>query len=316
MESLLAGLRAAAEPTRLRLLAACAAGELTVSEITQIVGQSQPRVSRHLKLLCEAGLLDRFREGTWVFYRLARQGEGGALARQLLALLPADDAVLAGDARRLAEIQQARAAAAARYFSTNAAEWDRLRVLHVDEAEVERALLEAARPLAGAAVLDIGTGTGRVLELLGREAGEGVGVDTSREMLALARARLQQAGLTACTARQGDMYQLPFADGSFDVVTIHQVLHYADRPAAAIAEAARVLRAQGRLVVVDFAPHELETLRDAHAHRRLGFDSDTIFRWFAEAGLAPAAENRLPGDPLTVMVWRGDRRHPQAAAAA
>ncbi|MCK6449422.1 MAG: metalloregulator ArsR/SmtB family transcription factor [Alphaproteobacteria bacterium] len=304
MDELLSGLRAAAEPSRLRLLALCAHAELTVSELTQILGQSQPRVSRHLKLLCEAGLLDRCREGTWVFYRVAQHGPGAELTRGLIDLIPPDDATLGRDLARLGDVRRARAEAAAAYFRANAARWDEIRSLHVDDRVVEGALLEMLPRQGIADLLDIGTGTGRMLELFAERVEHAVGIDMSREMLAVARANLDKTGRRNCLVRQGDMYQLPLPDRSFDAVIIHQVLHYADEPAEAIAEAARVLRPGGRLVVVDFAPHELEHLRSEHAHRRLGFRDDEIAGWCRAAGLEPEPVVRLAGDPLTVNIWQ------------
>ncbi len=312
LDDFLAGLRAAAEPTRLRLLALCAEGELTVSELTEILGQSQPRVSRHLKLLVEAGLLDRIREGTWAFYRLAGGDAGTRLGRRLVDMIPPDDATLALDRQRLDAVKQARAGRAQAYFRKNAARWNEIRKLYVAEAEVEEALLEAM-PMAGVGdFLDIGTGTGRILELFGAGVTRGLGIDLSREMLVLARANLERAGRRNCQVRHGDMYKLPVPSGSFDAAAIHQVLHYADDPAAAIAEAARVLRQGGRLVIVDFAPHHLEFLRLEHAHRRLGFGDDEVKGWCRAAGLVPASTVHLPGDPLTVTLWTA-RRPPKPA---
>lgn len=307
MDQLLAGLRAAAEPTRLRLLALCAQGDLTVTDLTQILGQSQPRVSRHLKLMCEAGLLDRFREGAWVFYRLNRDSK---VAAGMLDLLPEQDPLLALDNGRLAEIKQARAQAAGAYFRDNAEAWDSIRSLHIDDAEVERALAAIIGPRAVRDLLDIGTGTGRVLQVLGPLVGQAVGIDASREMLAVARTNLEQAGLRNVMVRQGDMYQLPFAVASFDGAVIHQVLHYAEDPGRVVAEAARVLRPGGCLTVVDFAPHEVEELRSLHNHRRLGFSDAEVQGWFRTAGLVPAPAVRLTGDPLTVILWSAAR--PQA----
>lgn len=321
MDDLLVGLRAAAEPTRLRLLALCAHAELTVSELTQILGQSQPRVSRHLKLLCEAGLLDRFREGTWVFYRLAQRGAGAELTRVIIDQVPPDDATLARDLTRLEDVRRARAESAAAYFRANAPRWDQIRTLHVDDAEVERALLDMLPRQGIADLLDIGTGTGRMLELFSGRVQRAVGIDMSREMLAVARANLDKAGRRNCLVRQGDMYQLPLPDQSFDAVIIHQVLHYADEPGEAIEEAARVLKPGGRLLVVDFAPHDLENLRSEHAHRRLGFRDDEVAGWARAAGLEPEPVVHLPGKPLTVGIWRATRRadtaaRPPAAARA
>jgi ArsR family transcriptional regulator len=307
MDALLSGMRAAAEPTRLRLLAICAEGETTVSDLVRILGQSQPRVSRHLKLMCEAGLLERLPEGSWAFYRLADAATpGGQLARRLASLIPADDPQVALDRRRLGDANAARNAAADAYFRANAAQWDRIRSLHVDEAEVERAL-RAAMPDRVGTLVDVGTGTGRMLHLFADRVERGIGIDLSRDMLAVARANLAAAGLRHCQVRQGDMYRLPLADGAADAVIVHQVLHYADRPAGVIAEAARVLRPGGVLVIADFAPHAQESLRTEHAHRRLGFADREVAEWCREAGLDSVMPRHLPGDPLTVTVWRAER---------
>lgn len=316
MDEMLNALRAAAEPTRLRLLALCARSELTVTELCQILGQSQPRVSRHLKLLCEAGLLQRFREGTWAFFRLASDTEGAVLARILVDRLSQDDRALALDVTRLEGIRRQRADAAAAYFRRNAAQWDRIRALHVDEAEVERTLLELLPKGGIGALLDVGTGTGRMLQLAGPRVERAVGIDTSREMLAVARANLDRAGLERCEVRQADMYQLPWADASFDAAIFHMVLHFAAAPAEAVAEAARVLRPGGRLLIVDFAPHELEELRRDHAHRRLGFAEDEIADWCRACALEPTPAIRLAGEPLTVCIWLAQRpAHADVAAA-
>jgi len=233
MDDLLAALRAVAEPTRLRLVVLCARGELTVSELTQILGQSQPRVSRHLKLLCDAGLLDRFREGSWVFYRLSQSTPASALARQLVAACGEADPTIALDLQRLAAIKQQRADLASAYFRENAAQWHRIRSLYVDEREVEAALVDIIAAADPRDLLDIGTGTGRMLEILAPRVEHALGIDQSREMLSVARVNLEQAGLVNGRVRRDDMYQLALPDGSFDAVVIHQVLHYADRPAAA-----------------------------------------------------------------------------------
>jgi ArsR family transcriptional regulator len=307
MERLLSALKATAEPTRLRLLALCAEGELTVSELTAILGQSQPRVSRHLRLLCEAGLLERFREGNWIFHRLARESVNADLVRRLLALIPQDDPNIELDRERLRAVRRARAERAAAYFRKNAPEWDEIRSLHVPESEVERALVEVVSDAGPRELLDVGTGTGRILEILAPLVEHGLGVDISSEMLAIARAKLGDKAITNCELRLADMYKLPVVSASVDAVTIHQVLHFADEPAAVIAEAARVLRPGGRLIVIDFAPHELEELRADHAHRRLGFGDAEVRGWFQKAGLNPASTTVLEGDPLTVVVWPAER---------
>jgi ArsR family transcriptional regulator len=311
VESVLTGLRAAAEPTRLRLLALLAQGDLTVSELTHILGQSQPRVSRHLKLMCDAGLLDRFPEGAWAFYRVAGKGAGADMARALLGLLPANDPVLALDQQRLDLVRAARATKAQDYFTENAGRWDEIRRLHVDDREVERALAAAFAGRTIGDLVDMGTGTGRVLEIMAPHVTRGIGIDLSREMLAVARANLERAGLHHCMVRQGDITQLPLPAEAADAVTIHQVLHYAADPAAVVAEAARVLKPGGLLVIVDFAPHQLETLRDEHAHRRLGFTDDEVAGWLRAAGLEPGPVTRLPGRQLTVVLWSAGRAsHP------
>jgi ArsR family transcriptional regulator len=321
INQLLAGLRAGAETTRLRLLALLAQGEMTVSELTQILGQSQPRVSRHLKLMCEAGLLERLPEGSWVFYRLARPNAetgsaGAALARKLADLLPYDDPVLARDLQGFFAVREARAEAAAAYFRANAEHWTEIRSLHIDEREVEQALLALLPAERATDLLDLGTGTGRIVELYGDRGANAVGIDQSREMLSVARANLARPNLRHCYVRQGDMYRLPWPGPSFDAVTIHQVLHFADDPGRVIGEAARVLRPGGRMVIVDFAPHDLDHLRKEHAHRRLGFADGEVAAWIAEAGLVPEPVVHLPGSQLTVSLWAGDKPMRERATTA
>lgn len=316
MELLLKGMRAAAEPTRLRILAACSRAELTVTDLTQILDQSQPRVSRHLKLLVDAGLLERNREGTWAYYRLAANGLWADLTETLVSLIPAHDAVLISDLKRLAAVKRARAEWAAAYFRRNAERWDNIRSLHVDDAEVEQALKSLLAEGEMRNLLDIGTGTGRILEVFGASVESAVGVDLSHEMLAVARANLDRANLHNCQVRHGDMYHLPLADHTFDAVTIHLVLHYAEEPALAISEAARMLRPGGQLVVVDFVTHNEEILRTEHGHQRLGFDDTELASWFAAAGLESEPAVRLPGTPLTVCLWSASSPAAERSAAA
>ncbi|MBI3707292.1 MAG: metalloregulator ArsR/SmtB family transcription factor [Proteobacteria bacterium] len=307
METLLEALRGAAEPTRLRLLSLCSHGELTVTELTQILGQSQPRISRHLKLLCEAGLLDRLPEGSWAFYRQARDGRAARLAQLLVDLVPYEDSLVQRDLERLNQVRRTRAETAANYFRDNAKRWDEIRSLYVDDKEVERVLLDLLPPQQIEDLLDIGTGTGRILEVYGRHGVRAVGIDLSREMLIAARANIARAGLRNCFVRYADMYHLPWAESSFDAITVFQVLHYADEPAEAITEAARVLRPGGRLLVADFAPHELDYLRRDHAHRRLGFADDEIAGWMQAAGLRVEPVVHLPGHKITLGLWLAQR---------
>jgi len=285
----------------MRVMALCAQGDLTVSELVTLLGQSQPRVSRHLKLLCEAGLLQRLREGSWVFHRLPT--ETTALAYQLLSLIPTDDDVILRDSERLKAIKAERAAKAAAYFDQNAKEWNAIRALHVPDALVEKTLLDRLVLSGEEEFLDVGTGTGRMLEILGPKVQQGWGVDLSSEMLAIARTALAAQDLSNCAVRQGDMYQIPFANESFDLLTIHQVLHYSDEPARALEEATRVLRPNGQLVLIDFAPHDQEALREHHQHRRLGFSDDEIQTLCADHGLTLQTIDHLDGTPLTVTLW-------------
>ncbi len=321
MESLLNALKAVAEPSRLRILALCQDAELTVSELVKILGQSQPRVSRHLKLLVEAGVLERFQEGSWVFHRATRDGVGAQLGDAVANLIPARDHHMIRDRERLAEVTRLRAKAAAAYFRDNAQAWDRLRALHIDEAEVERTILEMLPKQKIDDLLDIGTGTGRVLELLAQRVTRGLGIDASHEMLNVARAKLERSDADHCRVRQTDMYQMPFPAAAFDAAVIHQVLHFVDDPAGVVGEAARVLQPGGHLLVVDFTPHGEESLRQDHAHRRLGFDDQEVAGWFSDAGLTMRETRHLAGEPLTVGVWlaekrRGQRGLPIARAAA
>ncbi len=319
---LLAGLRAAGEETRLRILALLAEGELSVSDLTDILGQSQPRISRHVKLMAEAGLVRRTREGAFAFFRLA-DGAGGGLAQWLAARLDGSDPVLMADRSRLIAVREARAQAAQNYFSRMAGDWDRLRSLHASDEAVEAGVLAALGGGPLGSVLDLGTGTGRILSLVAPRASRAVGVDASHAMLQVARANLEAAKSAGhhhgrIELRQGDIHALPFERNSFDVVIVHQVLHFLDDPARALRESAAALAPGGQLIVVDFAPHELEFLRSEHAHRRLGFAGGQVAGWLAEAGLdcdlttaiaATQPQDAPPTDSLTVMLWRGrDRR--------
>jgi ArsR family transcriptional regulator len=314
METLLNSLRAAGEHTRLRLLALLSRNELTVSELTWILGQSQPRVSRHLKLLSDARLVERIQEGAWAFYRLADRGPGAKILAALVALLPEDDPDLNRDYQRLESVKQDRAEAASSYFRGIAKSWDRIRDLYVAESDVERAMLAAAGDAPIGNLLDLGTGTGRILQVFAERVERGIGIDTSREMLSVARANLAKGSLRHCQVRHGDIYNLPVPAGSMDVVTIHHVLHFLDDPATAIAEAAEALRPRGTLLIVDFAPHSLEVLRTDYAHRRLGFDDAEVTAWCLAAGLEKVRVKHLTvtgasvTDTLTVSLWSSVQR--------
>ena len=304
-------LRALADPTRARLMRLVTRMELAVGELAQVLGQSQPRVSRHLRILAEAGLAERRREGSWVFVRSANGGElSGAVARLLDEGEAADPAFAAqaeADRLRLGQIRNAREARAAEYFARHAAQWDVLRSLHSADATVEAELTALLGNAPLGRLLDVGTGTGRMAELFEPSADGVVALDNSPEMLRLARARLQHLAPGRVELVQGDFAALPFADAGFDTVLFHQVLHYAQSPEVALGEAARVTRPGGRIAIVDFAPHEREELRTAHAHVRLGFADSQIRALLAAAGFVPGASEALAGDELTVMVWTGSR---------
>jgi ArsR family transcriptional regulator len=313
------GFAAAGEPTRLRILALLAREELAVTELTQILDQSQPRVSRHLKLLAEAGLVERFPDGSWVFYRVAWDQPGGAVVRAALAVADAADPLLKGDSERLRQVQAARAEAAAAYFARTATRWDDIRSLYVAEAEVEAAILKQAGAGPVDRLIDLGTGTGRMLTLLGTRARAAVGLDLSQQMLNIARAHVAQAGLRDCQVRHGDIRATGLPNGVGDLVVVHQVLHYLMDPAAAVAEAARLVAPGGKLLVVDFAPHDHEFLREAHQHRRLGFSDEEMERWLVEAGLDVYPSLALPPQSdkgLTVKIWAAPRASLQERSAA
>jgi ArsR family transcriptional regulator len=312
MEHLLAELRAAAEPTRLRLLALCARGAFCVTDLCDVLGQSQPRLSRHLKLLVEAGLLERVPEGANAYFQVP---PGAEVAHLILARLPEDDPQLAADRRQAVRLAAERAREASLAFRRDGADWDEIRALDLPAAEIEAALLRLLPPVVER-FLDIGTGTGRLLEVVAGRAERALGVDASRDMLALARARLAERGLAGrCAVRQADMYRLPLPDASFDAVALQMVLHYAEDPAAALAEAARVLRPDGLLVVVDLAPHGRAEVLERHKHRWPGFDDAALAGWLGAAGCAPASPAEVVSGPLRVRLWPA-RRMPGLAPAA
>jgi SAM-dependent methyltransferase len=312
-------LRAAGEPTRLRILALLEREELAVLELCGVLDQSQPRVSRHLKLLVEAGLLERFPDGAWVFYRLVADGPTREIADEVLRRIDPADPALARDAERLDSVRAERAADAGAYFARNAAAWDEIRSLYVSEADVETAILDAAGPGPFLRLIDLGSGTGRTLTLLGPKAASAIGLDLSQQMLNIARSRVAEAGLPRCELRHGDIFGTRLPAGSADLVVVHQVLHYLGDPAAAVAEAARLVSPGGRLLIVDFAPHKLEFLREQHQHRRLGLPDAEMERWLGDGGLSEVRSTALPpaqAGGLTVKIWTAERvRNAQRSAA-
>jgi ArsR family transcriptional regulator len=297
--------QALADPTRLRIIALLRSMELSVGELAQLLGQSQPRVSRHVRILSDSGLVGRRKEGSWVYLQLAEPGRTESLFKLASEVDPDANQLFAADAARLDTVRADRAEAARRYFEAHAATWENVRSLHIADAEIERAIaaLLAERPLG--ALLDIGTGTGRMLELFAPRAESAIGIDRSSEMLRLARVKLDEAGISGASLRQGDMYALPLGDSSADSIILHQVLHYAQQPGTAIAEAARVMAPGGQLLVIDFAQHDRAELKEQDAHLRLGFADDAMRGWFSAAGLELDRIERLGGGALTVILWRG-----------
>lgn len=300
-------LRAAGEPTRLRVLSLLASEELSVMELSGVLDQSQPRVSRHLKLMTDAGLIERFPDGARVFYRLSSDPLARRLIDTVLDLL--DETAGAEDDRRLEDVRRDREIAANAYFERVAPQWDRIRSLYVCETAVEAAVLKAAGDGPFDRIVDLGTGSGRMLTLLGQKASVSIGLDLSHNMLNIARANVTKAGLDKVELRHGDIFATRLPSESADRVVVHQVLHYLADPAAAVAEAARLVAPDGRLLIVDFAPHKLEHLREEHQHRRLGFDDAEMRRWLSDAGLTPSAPIILPPDTdgLTVSIWTAER---------
>ena len=309
MEILLSALRAAGEPTRLRILAILALGELTVSELTQVLLQSQPRISRHLKLLADAGLIVRYPEGSWVFYRLDESARLGDLLAEIIASLPQGDHELQRDRERLAEVRAERAARAQAYFAANAAQWDSLRANHIPETAIEERMGELIGGRDIDLLVDLGTGTGRMLEIFGTRASRAVGFDISPDMLTIARAKLDELAAENCQVRQGDCANVPLEDNVADIVILHQVLHFLDDPQRAVNEAARITRPGGCVLIADFGPHEMEDLRNEHAHRRLGFADDEMNHMLRAAGLFAAAGDTLTAQntPLTVAMWQAEK---------
>ena len=295
--------RSLSDMSRLRIVMLVRAMELSVGEIAQVLEQSQPRVSRHVKILCDAGLLERRKEGSWVFVTLGQR----AIVVPVLAAIDKWDAgdgtQTARDADRLAAVTADRSTHAALWFESHAREWDAIRSLHVADSEIEAAMALALGDEPIDQLIDIGTGTGRMIELFAGRARKALGIDRSSEMLRLARAKT--SAITNIELRQADLYALPLEQGAADAAILHHVLHFAQAPGAAIGEAARVLGPGGRLLIADFAPHDREELRTRDAHVRLGFSDAQIEGWFADAGLRPALVRKLEGGELTVKIWLG-----------
>ena len=316
-----ARLRAAGEPTRLRILSLLKQGDLAVGELVQILGQSQPRLSHHLKILAGAGLVTRLPEGSWVFYRAASSGPEGELIDAILARTNPADTEFERDGHQLMAIREARAEAAEAYFDEIAETWDTVRSLHYPEQAIETALLDVIGHGPFRRVIDIGTGTGRMLALFAPLCQKAEGLDLSHQMLTVARDRIAREEIANAQVRQGDACATPFETASADLVILHQVLHFIDAPARVLAEADRVLMPGGKLVIVDFAPHALEFLRTEHGHRRLGIREDALSEWSQATSLRPTSVRRFDPpssekDGLSVQIWTAEKPPLASEAAA
>lgn len=310
MDHILNIFRALADPTRLRIMLLLQKMELAVGELAQILNQSQPRISRHIRILDEAGLAERRKEGSWVFLKPGPASELEILGRIFRSSKVAKSEQAMQDQAQLALVRKARAEMAEQYFSAHAEEWDAIRSLHLPEAEVERAMLALMRDAQLGKMLDIGTGTGRMVELFGPSAISIIALDKSPEMLRLARAKLLESEaengsnlVQKTELKQGDFNQLPVANSAVDSVILHQVLHYAQHPEAVLAEVSRVLKSDGIVLIADFAAHDREDLRTEHAHARLGFSDDSMKRWLSASKLELLQTRTLDGGELTVKIW-------------
>ncbi|WP_018149298.1 ArsR/SmtB family transcription factor [Henriciella marina] len=319
--SIVEALRAAGEPTRLRILALLRHGELSVGELVTVLGQSQPRLSHHLKTLTSAGLTERLPEGAWVFYRLPASGWAGALLDGLFALIDEETGDFPNDISRLEAVREARQASAEAYFSSIATDWDHIRSMHYPDELIEAAILRTIGPGPYRRVIDLGTGTGRMLTLLGDRAQEAEGLDLSHQMLTLARSKLSEAGVTQARVRQGDVTSTPFETASADIVIVHQVLHYLEEPEKVVREASRILKPGGKLIIVDFAQHNHEFMREAFGHRRLGIREDNMTYWADQAGLYLDDVMRFepPKDldqGIAVLIWSARKSQDKKEVAA
>ena len=297
------GLRAAAEPTRLRIIALCGHAELSVTELVMILGQTQPRVSRHLKLLVEGGLLQRNKEGNRAYYRLSTEAEGADLARMLNDLMPGEDEVHALDLSRLSSVKADRVRYAESFLDPYSQEIIELRGMWPPDEVIDKCILALLKDRSIQNLLDLGTGAGRILRTIAPFVVKGTGIDNSLEMLSIARARLDQDGIKNCQVRVGDMYRLPFKKNSFDLITINSLLRYADEPKKVIAEAARVLEKKGALLIVDLAAHDLSALRDEYGHSWLGFSEAEMVEMLSEENLTVDRVKHIDGQKLSVCIW-------------
>lgn len=312
MEQFASALKALGHTDRLRILALLSHGELTVSELVQILNLSQPRVTQYIKSLEAAGILERLREGSWVFSRLKRGNIGiSALVATTLSSLPQDDLTLSADQRRLQDIRSERSKLVEAFFADVANDRGQLGNEYLPQSDIEKALLEIAGETKFEYMVDLGTGTGRMLELFSARAKRGAGIDTNVEMLTVARHKLATVEYSHMSVQQGDLHMTPLGTGVADLVTIHQVLHYLDDPLEAVREASRLLMAGGTFLIVDFAAHQFEGFRDKYAHRRLGFSDAEIEAWLEAAHMSLSSVKNIGREDENlpaVKIWSAKRK--------
>lgn len=311
MDLLLQALRAAGEQTRLRILALCAQHELSVTDLIQVLGQTQSRVSRHLKILVEAGLLERYQEGQWARYRLAGQGSvipgqdsnkaGISLARYILQNIDMMSPVFRRDHEILTRRMDARQQRIQQFFRENAPKWEEMRAELVNQPAIDAHIRDVllAKPVKH--FLDVGTGTGKALLELGPSIGAGIGIDNSFAMLDIARNNIEESNLNNCQVRHADMTQMPYEAKTFDTALVHMVLHYSETPPLVISEIARVLTKGGRVLIIDLVRHENTEIRTALQHLWPGFDKEEMEDWLSQAGLTVEDTTELNGGKLKVF---------------
>lgn len=293
---LLTSFKALSDETRLRLIQVLGKYELNVNELTALLGMGQSRVSRHLKILAESGLLTARRDGLWVFYSHARGTEAADLWRALTAFINPEEEPFAGDLRLARKILDERDVDTRHLFNNLAEDWDRINREIMGDFDLTAALLNLM-PECDTAV-DLGCGTGVVMAGLKRKAGRLIGVDGSPRMLELARRRF--AGDETVSLRIGELDHLPLADGEAQFACLNMVLHHLSHPDAALREIHRILAPGAWLVVTDFDKHEMEAMRTEYGDRWLGFSPDEIKTILNRTGFE--AE-----DPLSIPVHRGLR---------
>ncbi len=304
MEKHVLALKTLGHTERLRILALLSRGELTVSELVQILKLSQPRVTQYIISLETAGIIERLKEGSWVFSRISRGNEAvSAIVATTLATLPQNNPVMQQDLKRLEDVRAERSKAAEAFFASVANDRSQLGDEYLPQADIEAKM----RELLGAGpfdyMVDLGTGTGRMLEVFSDRILRGSGIDNNAQMLKVARSKL--AAREHIAVRQGDLLAAPLADGVADLVSLHQVLHYLEDPQEAITEAARLLTPGGQLLIVDYEDHDRDEFRTDYAHRRLGFSDTDMRNWLSAAGLSLTAVETIPtrDNRPDVRIW-------------